>query len=66
LAESTLDYPLETTRAIVSLLYAGVPELFPQIRFIFTHGGGAVPYLAGRIATFSELNPDFRQRGFSP
>ena len=65
ISESTLDYPLETTRAIVSLLYAGVPELFPQIRFIFTHGGGAVPYLAGRIATFSELNPDFRQRGFS-
>lgn len=64
ISESTLDYPLETTRAIVSLLYAGVPARYPNIRFIFSHGGGAVPYLAGRIATFSDLNPSFQQRGF--
>jgi predicted TIM-barrel fold metal-dependent hydrolase len=64
ISESTLDYPLETTRAIVSLLYAGVPARYPDIRFIFSHGGGAVPYLAGRIATFSALNPSFQQRGF--
>lgn len=64
ISESTLDYPLETTRAIVSLLYSGVPARFPEIRFIFSHGGGAVPYLAGRISTFSDLNPQFQQRGF--
>lgn len=65
ISESTLDYPLETTRTIVSLLYAGVPGRYPDIRFIFPHAGGVVPYLAGRIATFSDINPAFRQRGFS-
>lgn len=64
ISESTLDYPLETTRAIVNLLYSGTPERFPNISFIFSHGGGVVPYLAGRIATFSALNPSFRIRGF--
>ncbi len=64
ISESTLDYPLETTRTIVSLLYNGRPEQFPDIKFVFPHGGGAIPYLAGRVATFSVLNSDFRQRGF--
>ncbi|WP_038387471.1 amidohydrolase family protein [Bradyrhizobium elkanii] len=62
-SESTLDYPFETTRAIVNLLYHGVPLRYPGIRFIFSHAGGVAPYLAGRIAAFSDLNPKFQQRG---
>jgi predicted TIM-barrel fold metal-dependent hydrolase len=64
ISESTLDYPLETTRAIVSLLYNGVPARYPNVRLIFTHAGGAAPFLAGRIATFSGLNPSFKQKDF--
>jgi 6-methylsalicylate decarboxylase len=63
-SESMLDYPFETTRAIVSLLYHGTPQRYPKIKFVFSHAGGALPYLAGRVALFSELNPKFQQRGF--
>jgi predicted TIM-barrel fold metal-dependent hydrolase len=42
-------YGVETTVLIVNLLSAGVPTKFPNIRWIFSHAGGAMPYLAGRI-----------------
>lgn len=45
-----IEFPFDTTRAIVSLLYSRNLERRKRIRFIFSHGGGTVPFLASRIA----------------
>lgn len=45
-----VEYVFDTTRAIVNLIYTGTLKRCPDIRFIVAHGGGAVPYLAERIA----------------
>jgi len=56
---ATLEYPFDTTRAIVSLLYGGVFARCPDIRFIFSHAGGTVPFLAERIARLA-ARPNFK------
>ena len=55
--EAMMDYwlmPLvgflfDTTLAAAGLVFSGVPERFPRIRWILGHLGGAIPYLAERL-----------------
>jgi 6-methylsalicylate decarboxylase len=47
--DAVIEYDIDTTRAITSLLYNGVLSQCPDIRFIVNHSGAAVPTLAGRI-----------------
>jgi predicted TIM-barrel fold metal-dependent hydrolase len=56
---ATLDFPFDTTRAVVSLLFGGTFARCPNIRFIFSHAGGTVPFLAERIARLQN-RPEFK------
>jgi predicted TIM-barrel fold metal-dependent hydrolase len=57
LPAATLEYPFDTTRVIASLLYSGTMARLRRIRFIFSHAGGTVPFLADRIGRL-ERRPD--------
>jgi len=50
ISTATIEFPTDSTRSIVDLLYSGTFTRCPDIRFIFSHGGGILPMLAGRIA----------------
>lgn len=56
-----IDYPLETTRTISNMLFTGMLERLPDIRFIVSHAGGAMPFLAHRLTLFDSLTP-YRDR----
>lgn len=59
--DPTIEYGTDTTRAIVSLVTSGTAAKYPEVRFIFSHGGGTAPYLVGRIAGASA--PYLREGG---
>jgi aminocarboxymuconate-semialdehyde decarboxylase len=44
-----VGFLLDTTLAAASLVFAGVPERFPKIRWALCHLGGTIPYLAERL-----------------
>jgi aminocarboxymuconate-semialdehyde decarboxylase len=50
--------PAETSRAICSLIFGGVMEKFPNLRFAFAHGGGSFPFTIGRIEHGFHVRPD--------
>jgi predicted TIM-barrel fold metal-dependent hydrolase len=52
-----MEFPVDTTRAISSLLFTGTIARCPQIRFIACHGGGVLPMLAHRIANQPNVRP---------
>lgn len=49
LNDSMIEYGADTTRAIAKVLWGGSAARYPRIRFIFSHAGGTLPYLAFRF-----------------
>ncbi len=43
------EFPFDTCRAITSVINSGILQQAPSVRFLFSHNGGAFPYLADRI-----------------
>jgi len=63
---SVLEFPFETTRAATSLILSGVLSRFKNIRFILSHAGGTLPFLAPRIALSISMMPGVIERYGDP
>src|SRR5689334_15260733 len=50
----------DTTLAAAKLVFTGVPERYPNITWVLSHLGGAIPYLAERLDRGFEAFPDCR------
>jgi len=51
-----VEIPQDTARAVTNLLFTGSFSRFKDIRFIFTHAGGNVPMLLGRMHQYGPKN----------
>jgi 6-methylsalicylate decarboxylase len=50
------EYPFDTTRAAINLMYTGTLERYPHIRWQLAHGGGALPYLGWRASLAAAIS----------
>ena len=51
LPPSMIEYGTDTTRAIGELVFGGEAQRHPDIRMIFSHAGGTMPFLYHRFVT---------------
>ena len=58
--------PLDTTIAAAALVFGGVIERYPRIKFLMVHGGGFVPYQAGRFNHGWQVRAEPRARLKAP
>src|SRR5208282_282826 len=56
-----LEYPYDTGRAAISLLINGGFARWRDIKWLFSHAGGPIPSLAGRIGNVVRARKDVAQ-----
>jgi len=56
LPDSLLDFTADTTRALAQMHYGNRFARTLSVKYIFSHAGGTVPYLAGRWSIVDEMN----------
>jgi len=61
----SMEYGTDTTRAIIGVAFSGDAARFPDVRFIWSHAGGTVPFLAGRIEGAAGGAKDALPNGFT-
>lgn len=62
LPPSLYEFPFETTRMLVNLLYSGTLDRHPHLRLIAPHAGGVIPYLAQRLTYAATITPSTESR----
>jgi aminocarboxymuconate-semialdehyde decarboxylase len=56
-----VGFLMDTTLAAAHLVFAGIPERFPGIRWVLGHLGGTIPYLVERLDRGFEMFADCRK-----
>jgi predicted TIM-barrel fold metal-dependent hydrolase len=51
---SSIEYATDSTRTIAHLVFGGMVTKYPDIRWIFSHSGGTLPFLTGRFIRLAE------------
>jgi len=65
LPDALLDYPVDTSRAIAKLHYSNTFARTPDVKYLFPHAGGTIPFVASRFAIVDAMNviPGAEERG---
>ena len=57
---AVVEFQTDTSRAIGSVIFTGTAARYPDIKFIWSHGGGTMPFLYERYLRMPQLHPGVR------
>jgi predicted TIM-barrel fold metal-dependent hydrolase len=69
LRDADIEYGTNTTRAIAKFVFSGSSRRYPNMRMIWSHAGGTMPFLIRRFDKRVKESPEFQPilpEGFSP
>jgi 6-methylsalicylate decarboxylase len=55
--DAAIEFGTDTTRAIARFVFSGSAARYPDVRLIFSHAGGTMPFLIERFDTWSRTPP---------
>ena len=58
---AVVEFQTDTSRAIGSVVFTGTASRYPDIRFIWSHGGGTMPFLYERYIRMPQLYPNVKR-----
>ena len=54
---TVIEFGTDTTRTITDIVFSGTAARCPDVRFIFSHAGGTLPFLTERLLKMPVLDP---------
>ncbi len=58
----SVGFIADTTLAFTRIIFDGFLDLYPNLKLIASHGGGALPYLVGRFDKGDEVEIPSRRK----
>lgn len=52
--DTAIEYGTDTSRAIVRTVFSGTSQKYPDIRIIFSHAGGTMPFVIERLVNLAK------------
>jgi aminocarboxymuconate-semialdehyde decarboxylase len=59
-----IGYPLQTSLAVIRMIFGGVLQRFPDLILSLPHSGGFLPYQIDRFSHAADNRPEPRAKGF--
>ena len=61
-APTVVEFGTDTSRTIADIVFSGTAARCPDLRFIFSHGGGTLPFLTERMIQAPVINKNLASR----
>ena len=59
---TVVEYGTDTTRTIVDVVFSGTAARCPNIKFIFSHAGGSLPFLTERLQKMPVIDKKLQEK----
>jgi len=59
--DAAIEYGTDTARAIARTVLSGTASKYPDMKFIWSHAGGTMPFITERFTRLPKVNPSLKE-----